>query len=53
VYNFVFILIGVKYLSTLPYIDTNNIGFWGWSGGGYMSCMLSTRASEYFKAVWK
>jgi dipeptidyl-peptidase-4 len=39
---------GAKYLASLPFIDSSRIGFWGWSGGGYMACMLSTRASQYF-----
>jgi dipeptidyl-peptidase-4 len=37
-----------KYLTTLSYVDTDRIGFWGWSGGGYLCLMLMTRANEYF-----
>jgi len=37
-----------KYLTTLSYVDTERIGFWGWSGGGYLCLMLMTRANEYF-----
>jgi len=37
-----------QYLSSLPYIDSERIGFWGWSGGGYLCLMLLTRANEYF-----
>eukprot|EP01124_Arcella_intermedia_P000762 TRINITY_DN1040_c0_g1_i2.p2 TRINITY_DN1040_c0_g1~~TRINITY_DN1040_c0_g1_i2.p2 ORF type:complete len:285 (+),score=57.45 TRINITY_DN1040_c0_g1_i2:1288-2142(+) len=39
----------VKYLRSLSFVDSSRIGFWGWSGGGYLACMLMTRASEYFK----
>jgi dipeptidyl-peptidase-4 len=38
----------VKYLRTLPYIDKNNIGVYGWSYGGYMAALCITRAADYF-----
>jgi len=41
---------GVKYLRSLPYVDAERIGIWGWSGGGYLTLMEMTRGSEYFKA---
>ena len=37
-----------KYLASLSYVDSERIGFWGWSGGGYLCLMLLTRANEYF-----
>ncbi|MFQ6609963.1 MAG: S9 family peptidase [Fidelibacterota bacterium] len=40
---------GAKYLATLPYVDQERIGFWGWSGGGYLTIGLLTRAADYFK----
>jgi dipeptidyl-peptidase-4 len=40
---------GAKYLQSLSYVDKDKIGFWGWSGGGYLCLMLMTRATEYFK----
>ena len=40
---------GAKYLQTLPYVDPNRLAFWGWSGGGYLTFMITMRAPEYFK----
>ena len=39
-----------EHLKTLTYVDGNNIGVWGWSGGGYLTNMCMTLASDYFKA---
>ena len=39
-----------KYLQSLTYVDGNNIGIWGWSGGGYLTNMCMTLGSDYFKA---
>jgi dipeptidyl-peptidase-4 len=39
-----------KYLKSLTYVDGDNIGVWGWSGGGYLTNMCMTLASDYFKA---
>ncbi len=39
-----------KYLGTLPYVDKNNIGIFGWSYGGYMSSLCMTKGSDVFKA---
>ena len=41
---------GATYLSTLPYIDKDRLGMWGWSYGGYVTIMNLLRAGEYFKA---
>ena len=40
---------GAKYLASLPYVDKDRLGFWGWSGGGYLTIGLMTRAADYFK----
>lgn len=40
---------GAKYLQGLDYVDGDRIGFWGWSGGGYLTLMLMLRGSDYFK----
>jgi len=38
-----------KYLATLPYVDRNRIGIFGWSYGGYMSTLCMTKGASYFK----
>ncbi len=43
-------LAGVDYLKTLPYIDPSRIGIWGWSYGGFMTCLALFKAPEVFKA---
>jgi len=43
-------LAGVEYLSTLPWVDTERIGLWGWSGGGYNTLYALTHAPGVFKA---
>lgn len=40
---------GVKYLRTLPYVDGERIGIWGWSYGGYTTCMCLLKGAGYFK----
>ena len=39
-----------KYLQSLTYVDADNIGIWGWSGGGYLTNMCMTLASDYYAA---
>ncbi|MBQ8270129.1 MAG: S9 family peptidase [Bacteroidaceae bacterium] len=39
-----------KYLGTLPYIDKDNIGIWGWSFGGYNTIMSMSQDEAVFKA---
>lgn len=41
---------GVEFLRTLPYVDSNRIGVYGHSYGGYMAQMLMFKAGEYFQA---
>ena len=41
---------GAKYLRSLPYVDGQRIGIWGWSGGGWMTCMAMTKGGGHFKA---
>lgn len=39
-----------KYLGTLPYVDKQNIGIWGWSFGGYNTIMSMSQDDPVFKA---
>ena len=39
---------GAKYLQSLPFVDGSRIGFWGWSGGGYLTLMMMMRGADYF-----
>ena len=38
------------YLGTLPYVDAQNIGIWGWSYGGYNTLMSMSEGTPVFKA---
>jgi dipeptidyl-peptidase 4 len=40
-----------KYLGSLPYVDRDRIGHWGWSYGGFMSALAITRGADVFKAA--
>jgi dipeptidyl-peptidase-4 len=40
-----------KYMGTLPYVDKNRIGTFGWSFGGYLSSLCITKGADYFKAA--
>ena len=42
---------GVNYLKSLPYIDAERFGFWGWSGGGYLAAALMTKGAPHFKTA--
>lgn len=39
-----------KYLQSLPYVNAERIGVWGWSYGGYMTSLLMTKSEGLFKA---
>ena len=40
-----------KYLASLPYVDANRIGHWGWSFGGFMSSLAITKGADVFKTA--
>jgi dipeptidyl-peptidase-4 len=40
---------GVEFLSRLDEIDTTRTGIYGWSYGGYMTCMAMMRRPDLFK----
>ncbi len=39
---------GVEFLRSLPYVDGDRIGMFGWSNGGYMTLMCMMKAPEAF-----
>ena len=39
-----------QYMGSLPYVDKNRIGIWGWSYGGYMTIMSMSEGTPVFKA---
>jgi dipeptidyl-peptidase-4 len=39
-----------RYLASLPYVDAERIGIWGWSYGGYNVLMSMSRGNGIFKA---
>ena len=43
-------LAGLQYLIDNGYADPDRIGAWGWSGGGYFTCLMMTKNGPYFKA---
>jgi len=42
---------GVNYLTTLPYVDKNNMGLFGWSYGGFMTTDFVLNHPGVFKAA--
>lgn len=42
---------GVEFLRTLPYVDPERIGIFGWSYGGYMALMSAMQAPGHFAAA--
>lgn len=42
---------GVEFLKSLPWVDPERIGFWGWSGGGYLAAALMTKGAPHFKVA--
>ncbi|HHJ10347.1 MAG TPA: S9 family peptidase [Bacteroidetes bacterium] len=42
---------GIKYLKSLPYVDTTRIGVHGWSYGGFMTISMMLKNPGVFKAA--
>ncbi len=42
-------LVGVSYLKTLPYVNTDKMAIHGWSFGGFMTTSMMLRHPEVFK----
>lgn len=40
-----------KYLGSLPYVDENRIGIFGWSYGGYMSSLCILKGNDVFNSA--
>ena len=40
---------GLAFLRSLPFVDTNRFGIWGWSYGGYMTLYALTHAPDVFR----
>jgi dipeptidyl-peptidase-4 len=40
-----------KYLAKQSFVDSKNIGHWGWSFGGFMSSLAITKGNETFSAA--
>lgn len=40
---------GVRWIGKRPYVDSERVGIYGWSYGGFMTCMALMRAPELFK----
>lgn len=38
-----------NFLKTLPYVDENRVGIWGWSFGGYLSALSAFKSDKTFK----
>jgi dipeptidyl-peptidase-4 len=40
-----------KYMGSLPYVDKDRIGIYGWSYGGFMSSLCILKGNDVFKAA--
>lgn len=39
---------GANYLKSLPFVDGERLGFWGWSGGGYLTAAMMTKGAPTY-----
>ncbi len=39
-----------RFLGSHPLVDASRIGIWGWSYGGYMTCLTLARGGDVFRA---
>ncbi len=40
---------GLRHLATLSFVDMQRVGFWGWSGGGYLTAAMMTKGAPHYK----
>ncbi len=40
-----------RWAGSLPFVDKDNIGHWGWSFGGFMSSLAITKGADVFSAA--
>jgi dipeptidyl-peptidase-4 len=45
------ILAGVRHLKSLPFVDPERVGIWGWSGGGTTTLRAMTHSKEFRAGV--
>jgi dipeptidyl-peptidase-4 len=45
------ILAGVRYLKSLPFVDPERVGIWGWSGGGSTTLYAMTHSKEFRSGI--
>lgn len=43
--------VGIDYIKSLPYVDVNKMGIFGWSFGGFMTTSIMTRKPNEFKVA--
>lgn len=43
------LLAGGKHLASLPYVDGNRLGIYGWSYGGFMAALVMTKGAGVYK----
>jgi len=43
------LLAGGRYLGSLPYVDKERLGIWGWSFGGYTTSLAMTKGAGVYK----
>lgn len=41
---------GARHLASLPYVDADRVGIWGWSYGGYMTALALMKGGDVFRA---
>lgn len=42
---------GAAWLKSQPWVDGDRLGFWGWSGGGYLAAALMTKGAPNWKVA--